>query len=55
VPLTLEDYCIKTSKPSESADMTDFFVDDYDLDDCDMDDSGDDEYGDGDDSGNGES
>lgn len=55
VPTTLEDYCIKTSKPRETVDMTDFFVDDYDLDDCDGDDSADDDYADGDDSGNGES
>lgn len=55
VPLTLEDYCIKTKvKPAENnVDMTDFYVDDYDLDD-DVD-SADDEYEDGDDSGNGES
>lgn len=55
VPLTLEDYCIKTKvKPAENnVDMTDFYVDDYDLDD-DVN-SGDDEYEDGDDSGNGES
>lgn len=54
VPLTLEDYCIKTKvKPAETnVDMTDFYVDDYDIDD---DESADDEYEDGDDSGNGES
>ncbi|XP_071444681.1 ubiquitin-conjugating enzyme E2 R2 [Hetaerina americana] len=35
VPITLEDYCIKTKvKPTEnSVDMTDFYDDDYDLDD----------------------
>lgn len=58
VPMTLEDYCIKTQvKPPESAvDMTDFYDDDYDLDDDDDDvsDNGE-EYEDGDDSGNGES
>ncbi|EEB15660.1 ubiquitin-conjugating enzyme E2-32 kDa complementing, putative [Pediculus humanus corporis] len=55
VPLTLEDYCIKTKvKPAENnVDMTDFYVDDYDLDE-DLD-SEDDDYEDGDDSGNGES
>ena len=59
VPLTLEDYCIKTKvkPPEHSVDMTDFYDDDYDLDDEDEedDDSGDGDYGDGDDSGNGES
>ncbi|PNF30803.1 Ubiquitin-conjugating enzyme E2 R1 [Cryptotermes secundus] len=59
VPLTLEDYCIKTKvkPPEHSVDMTDFYDDDYDLDDEDDedDDSGDGDYEDGDDSGNGES
>ncbi|PSN51240.1 Ubiquitin-conjugating enzyme E2 R1 [Blattella germanica] len=61
VPLTLEDYCIKTKvkPPEHSVDMTDFYDDDYDLDDEDEDDddddSGDGDYEDGDDSGNGES
>ncbi|GLH08645.1 Ubiquitin-conjugating enzyme E2 C [Gryllus bimaculatus] len=64
VPLTLEDYCIKTKvkPPEHNVDMTDFYDDDYDLDDDDDDDnegegaeSGDGEYEDGDDSGNGES
>lgn len=65
VPLTLEDYCIKTRvKPTAaepSVDMTDFYDDDYDLEDDDDDDdneddiSGGSDYADGDDSGNGES
>lgn len=59
VPLTLEDYCIKTKvkPPEQLVDMTDFYDDDYDLDDEDEedDDSGDGDYEDGDDSGNGES
>jgi ubiquitin-conjugating enzyme E2 R len=59
VPLTLEDYCIKTKvkPPEHSVDMTDFYDDDYDLDeeDDEDDDSGDGDYEDGDDSGNGES
>lgn len=58
IPMTLEDYCIKTKVrvPEASLDMTDFYVDDYDLedDDDDLEGSGDD-YEDGDDSGNGES
>ncbi|XP_046403497.1 ubiquitin-conjugating enzyme E2 R2 [Ischnura elegans] len=35
VPITLEDYCIKTKvkPPENSVDMTDFYDDDYDLDD----------------------
>lgn len=35
VPVTLEDYCIKTKvkPPENSVDMTDFYDDDYDLDD----------------------
>ena len=61
VPLTLEDYCIKTrERPVEHhLDMTDFYDDEYELNDEDDDD--DDEqlsasdYEDGDDSGNGES
>jgi hypothetical protein len=61
VPLTLEDYCIKTKvkPPEHSVDMTDFYDDDYDLDDEDEEEeeneSGDGDYEDGDDSGNGES
>lgn len=61
MPLTLEDYCIKTrAKPVEQPlDMTDFYDDEYELDDDDDDDDGDNEqqsdYEDGDDSGNGES
>jgi ubiquitin-conjugating enzyme E2 R len=58
VPMTLEDYCIKTQvKPPESAvDMTDFYDDDYDLDDDEEEESDNgEEYEDGDDSGNGES
>jgi len=56
IPMTLEDYCIKTKvrAPEANMDMTDFYVDDYDLDDDDDDMSGED-YEDGDDSGNGES
>lgn len=40
VPLTLEDYCIKTKvKPdTEPVDMADFYDDDYDIDDDDDDD-----------------
>ena len=40
VPLTLEDYCIKTKvKPdTEHVDMADFYDDDYDIDDDDDDD-----------------
>jgi ubiquitin-conjugating enzyme E2 R len=59
VPMTLEDYCIKTQvKPQQESavDMTDFYDDDYDMDDDDGDfsDNGE-EYEDDDDSGNGES
>lgn len=55
VPMTLEDYCIKTQvKPAENAiDMTDFYDDDYDIEDDDESDNPD--YEDADDSGNGES
>ena len=44
VPLTLEDYCIKTKAPvtESTLDMADFYDDDYDLDDDD-DDYGEDE------------
>lgn len=60
MPITLEDYCIKTrARPVEQPlDMTDFYDDEYELDD---DDDDEDEqqsasdYEDGDDSGNGES
>ncbi|KAF7995271.1 hypothetical protein HCN44_004743 [Aphidius gifuensis] len=60
VPLTLEDYCIKTrAKPVEQPlDMTDFYDDEYELDDDDDDDEDNEQqsdYEDGDDSGNGES
>ncbi|KAK3881774.1 hypothetical protein Pmani_005773 [Petrolisthes manimaculis] len=70
VPLTQEDYCIKTKvKPdAEPVDMYDFYDDDYDIDDDDDGDDDDDELSengeawvgvteidDGDDSGNGES
>ena len=53
VPLTLEDYCIKTKAPmtESTLDMADFYDDDYDLDDED-DDVDYDEEGDGEDSGN---
>ncbi|CAH2235009.1 jg1280 [Pararge aegeria aegeria] len=56
VPLTLEDYCIKTVKSTQEPqlDMTDFYDDDYD--DLDTDSEGEHEGGeDADDSGNGES
>lgn len=60
VPLTQEDYCIKTKvKPDmESVDMADFYDDDYDdIDDDDEEDysDNDNDLYDGDDSGNGES
>lgn len=57
VPLTLEDYCIKTrARPAEQPlDMTDFYDDEYELDDDDDEEHSASEYGDGDDSGNGES
>nr|XP_053644965.1 ubiquitin-conjugating enzyme E2 R2-like [Cherax quadricarinatus] len=60
VPLTQEDYCIKTKvKPdTEPVDMYDFYDDDYDIDDDDEDDDeelSDNDIDDGDDSGNGES
>lgn len=63
VPVTLEDYCIKTrARPQEQQlDMTDFYVDEYELDDDSEDVDNDDDalcasdYEDGDDSGNGES
>lgn len=55
VPLTLEDYCIKSKPPvTESADLNDFYDDCYDLDDDDSD-YGDDDDAEGDeedDSGN---
>lgn len=59
IPLTLEDYCIKTkARPQDTStvDMTDFYVDDYDLDDEDDEDEEEEEEGgdSGDDSGNGE-
>ena len=40
VPLTLEDYCIKTKvkQDPEPVDMADFYDDDYDIDDDDDDD-----------------
>ena len=65
VPLTLEDYCIKTAKtPSNSSsnhviEMSDFYDDDYDLDDYDDDEDDEDDCSegrrgdaDGEDSGN---
>ncbi|KAF2361642.1 Ubiquitin-conjugating enzyme E2 [Trinorchestia longiramus] len=57
VPLTQEDYCIKTKvKPeTENVDMADFYDDDYDIDDDDEEEYSDDNLYDGDDSGNGES
>ncbi|XP_052868841.1 ubiquitin-conjugating enzyme E2 R2 [Anopheles bellator] len=59
VPLTLEEYCIKSkTKPSgqePQLDMTDFYDDDYDLDTEDDDNASVESYADGDDSGNGES
>jgi ubiquitin-conjugating enzyme E2 R len=60
VPVTLEDYCIKTrARPAEQQfDMTDFYDDEYELDDDDDDDDqplSASDYEDGDDSGNGES
>ncbi len=61
VPVTLEDYCIKTrARPAEQQlDMTDFYDDEYELDDDDDDDEEEhlsaSDYEDGDDSGNGES
>ncbi|VVD04974.1 unnamed protein product [Leptidea sinapis] len=58
VPLTLEDYCIKTQVKATmhdaQLDMTDFYDDDYDLD-SDSEDEMEAAEGDGDDSGNGES
>lgn len=62
VPITLEDYCIKTrARPAEQPlDMTDFYDDEYELDDDDDDEDNNEQlsasdYEDGDDSGNGES
>lgn len=61
VPLTREDYCIKTkAKPTEcSVDMTDFYDDDYgdELEDDEEEEESDDECckEDNEDSGNGES
>ncbi|KAK7600915.1 hypothetical protein V9T40_008356 [Parthenolecanium corni] len=58
IPMTLEDYCVKTKvrEPDESLDMTDFYVDDFDdSDDCDETDIDDVDEGDKDDSGNEES
>lgn len=57
IPMTLEDYCIKTRvrAPETNMDMTDFYVDDYDIEDDDEEDMSGDDYEDGDDSGNGES
>lgn len=58
IPMTLEDYCIKTRvrAPEANMDMTDFYVDDYDIEEDDDDeDISADEYEDADDSGNGES
>ncbi|XP_076224479.1 ubiquitin-conjugating enzyme E2 R2 isoform X2 [Nomia melanderi] len=57
VPVTLEDYCIKThARPAEQQlDMTDFYDDEYELDDDENDQLSASEYEDGDDSGNGES
>ena len=55
VPLTLEDYCIKTKAPvtESTLDMADFYDDDYDLDDDDDDNVDDDDAEeDGEDSGN---
>ncbi|XP_002736399.3 ubiquitin-conjugating enzyme E2 R2-like [Saccoglossus kowalevskii] len=62
VPLTLQDYCIKTkiqTPQNSTMDMADFYDDDYDLDDDDddneVDDDDDNIYDDDDDSGNEES
>lgn len=59
MPVTLEDYCIKTrARPAEQQlDMTDFYDDEYELDDDDDDDEhlSASDYEDADDSGNGES
>lgn len=57
VPVTLEDYCIKTNaRPADQMlDMTDFYDDEYELDDDEDDQLSASEYEDGDDSGNGES
>ncbi|XP_070543529.1 ubiquitin-conjugating enzyme E2 R2-like [Ptychodera flava] len=59
VPITLQDYCVKTkiqTPQSSSMDMADFYDDDYDLDDDDDDDEEDDNiYDDNEDSGNEES
>lgn len=57
IPMTLEDYCIKTRvrAPETNMDMTDFYVDDYDIEDDDDEEMSADEYEDADDSGNGES
>lgn len=59
VPLTLEDYCIKTQVKSTTQepqlDMTDFYDDDYDDLDTESDEEMEGGEGDADDSGNGES
>lgn len=57
VPITLEDYCIKTrARPAEQQlDMTDFYDDEYELDDDENEQLSASDYEDGDDSGNGES
>ena len=55
VPLTLEDYCIKTKAPvtESTLDMADFYDDDYDLDDDEeYPDDGDEAEEDAEDSGN---
>ena len=49
VPLTQEDYCIKTkidSNPPDSVDMADFYDDDYDIDDDDDDEEDDEDCSD---------
>lgn len=54
VPITLEDYIVKSKPPESNLELTDFYDDDYDLDEDDEL-EGDDEIPNSDDSGNGES
>jgi len=57
VPLTLEDYIVKTKPPEPNLELTDFYDDDYDLDNDDDEDCEEDENTPGnydDDSGNGD-
>jgi len=57
VPLTLEDYIVKSKPPENNLELTDFYDDDYDLDNDDDDGDGDEDMPNehyDDDSGNGD-